>query len=98
MFTSIRIFKTIDEKLDDDLIRQIENEFTPILRSVAGFHAYRMIDSGNHQVASISFFETKEGADESVAKSREWVAEHLAHLIDGAPTVFIGEQIFSALA
>jgi len=98
MFTSIRIYKSKIEKIDEDTLQKIETEFAQILRSVAGFHAYRFIDSGNYSAASISFFETEQGANESVEISREWVQANLAHLVDGPPTVFTGEQVFSELA
>ena len=98
MHASVRIYKTTVEKLDDELLGRVESEFATILKSVAGFHAYRLIDSGNHSVASISFFESEAGANESVERARNWVNENLAGIIDGEPTVFIGEQVFSVLA
>jgi hypothetical protein len=85
-------------KLDDELIGRVEREFAQIVRSIPGFHAYRLIDSGNHSVASISFFEAEQGAHESIEKAREWIEANLAQLVDGPPTVFIGEQVFSELA
>jgi hypothetical protein len=97
MHTSIRIYKTTIEKLDADILQKIETEFVKILRSVAGFHAYRIIDSGDHSIATISFFETEQGANESFEKSQEWVKANVAHLIDGPPTKFTGEQVFSDL-
>lgn len=97
MHASIRIYRTKIEKLDDALIGRIQDEFAPILKSTPGFHAYRLIDSGNHSVASITFFETEEGANESVERSREWVSTNLADIVDGDPVVFVGEQIFSEL-
>ena len=98
MHTSIRIYKAKIQKLDEETLEKVATEFTQILRSVPGFHAYRLVDSGNYEVASISFFETEAGANESVKKSREWVTENLAHLVDGPPTVFTGQQVFSELA
>ena len=94
MFTSIRIYKATVQKLDEETLEKLETEFAQILRTVPGFHAYHLNDSGNHSVASISVFETEAGANESVEKSREWVNANLAHLVDGPPTVFTGEQVF----
>ncbi|MBT3995995.1 MAG: hypothetical protein HOF01_09360 [Chloroflexi bacterium] len=98
MHTSIRIYKSKIEKLDTDVLQKIETEFVQILRTVAGFHAYRIIDSGNYSIATISFFETEQGANESFEKSQEWVQANLAHLVDGPPTKFTGQQVFSELA
>jgi hypothetical protein len=98
MHTSIRIYKTTIEKLDDTVLQKIETEFAQILRTVPGFHAYRIIDSGNNSIATMSFFETEQGANESVEKSQEWVKANLAHLVEGPPTIFTGQQVFSELA
>ena len=98
MHASLRIYKTKVEKLDDEILGRVEREFADILKSVPGFHAYRLIDSGNHSVASISFFESEVGANESVERARNWVNENLGDLIDGEPTVFVGDQVFSVLA
>jgi hypothetical protein len=98
MHTSIRIYKTNIEKLDEALLEKIETEFVQIIRTVVGFHAYRIIDSGNNSIATISLFETEEGANASHEKAREWVAANLAHLVDGPPTAFTGTQVFSELA
>ena len=68
MHASMRIYKINVEKLDDELLGRVESEFATILKSVAGFHAYRLIDSGNYSVANISFFESEVGANESVER------------------------------
>ena len=98
MHTSIRIYKATIQKLDDETLEIIESGFAQILRSVPGFHAYRIIDSGDYSIATISFFETEAGANESVEKSQTWVKENLSHLVDGPPNIFTGQQVFSELA
>jgi hypothetical protein len=96
-FVSIRTYKTKDQKLDAETIEKVESGFAPIIKAVPGFHAYRLIDSGNYSVSSISVYDTEESANESVERSSEWVKENLAQLVDGPVTVFTGEQIFSQL-
>ena len=97
-FVSIRTYKSKIQKLDAETIEKVETGFAKIIREVPGFHAYRLVDSGSYQVASISVYDTEESTNESVEKSKGWVAENLAHLIDGPATVFTGEQVFSQLA
>jgi hypothetical protein len=53
-FISIRTYKTKDQKLDAETIEKVESGFAPIIKAVPGFHAYRLIDSGNYSVSSIS--------------------------------------------
>ena len=97
-FISIRTYKTKDQKLDAETIKKVETGFAPIIKNVPGFQAYRLIDSGNYSVSSVSVYDTEESANESVERSTEWVNENLAQLVDGPATVFTGEQVFSQLA
>jgi hypothetical protein len=53
-FISIRTYKTKDQKLDAETIEKVESGFAPTIKAVPGFHAYRLIDSGNYSVSSIS--------------------------------------------
>ncbi|NQW18431.1 MAG: hypothetical protein HQ478_13185 [Chloroflexi bacterium] len=98
MHFSVRQYKANVEKLDAETLAKIENEFVPIMRSIPGFHAYRLIDSSNYAVATITAYETEEGTNVLVEKAREWVDANLRHLIDGPPTVLNGEQLFSEMA
>ena len=98
MHFSIRHYRLNVEKLDSDLIGRIKNEFAPILREIPGFHAYRIIDSGNYELATMTAFETKEGADASTEKASEWVNANLAHLVKERVSAISGEQVLSELA
>lgn len=97
MHVAIRHYKTNAPYLDADLIDRIKTEFVPMLRSTPGFHAYRVVDTGANEIATISFFESEEGARASVEKAAQWVAENLDDLVAGPPTVIEGEQVFSEL-
>ena len=97
MYVSIRHYQTTVPGLNSDLINRLRTEFAPILRSIPGFHAYRVVDTGSNEIATISFFETAEGAQASIEKSADWVHSNLADLIVGQPTVILGEQVFSEL-
>ena len=94
----IRHYRMNVPQLDDALIDRVRNEFVPILKSVDGFHAYRILSAGQNELATISVFETAAGAEESVEKAAQWVNANLADLVSGPPTVIAGEEILSALA
>ena len=98
MHFSIRHYELNVEKLDNELIARIKNEFVPILKEIPGFHAYRIIDSGDHEIATMTAFETKEGAVASVEKAREWVDANFSDLVKERISAISGEQIFSELA
>ncbi len=94
MHAVIRHYKT-NVPLDDALIDRVRNEFVPILKSVDGFDAYRILNTGQNELATISVFETAAGAEESVEKAAQWIAENMADLVSGPPTVIAGEVILS---
>lgn len=98
MHVAIRHYKTNISHLDEELLSRIKDEFVPIIRSTPGFHAYRIVDTGANGIATISFFETEEGARTSVEKAAQWVGENMADLVEGPPTVIAGEQVLSELA
>ncbi len=74
------------EKID----REIRESFVPLLRKAPGFVAYYWLDNGKGVGESISVFNSKAGAEGSVAVARFWVGKHLAGLL-GEPEVLQGE-------
>ena len=89
MHVVIRHYKT-NVPLDDALIDRVRNEFVPILKSVDGFNSYRILNTGQNELATISVFETAAGAEESVEKAAQWISENMADLVSGPPTVAVG--------
>jgi hypothetical protein len=82
--------------LSDALRRNDASESKSLKR--AGFHAYRIIDSGNYELATMTAFETKEGADASDKKAREWVNANFSDLAKERVSAISAEQVFSELA
>ena len=98
MHFSIRHYTLNVKSLDDDLIGRIRDEFTPILKEIPGFHVYRIIDSGDYALATMTAFETKEGADASDEAASVYVAANFADLVKERVSAISGEQVFSELA
>ena len=93
MYAAVRRYEGItDDKLAGRLVGE---SFIPLLEDVDGFIAYYWIDAGDGVMASLSVFEHKEGADESVRIAHEWVAQNAAELIPNPPRVTEGEVVAS---
>jgi hypothetical protein len=73
------------------MMKRIQEGFVPIITGAPGFVAYYAIDGSRGTVASVSIFETKEGADESNRRAAEWVRANIAELVIGPPEIIIGE-------
>jgi hypothetical protein len=58
----------------DEAVRAVQNEFLPTVSKIPGFLEYELIDGGD-RLATISTFESKEGAEESTRRSAQFLKE-----------------------
>ena len=79
MYAAIRHYhfkKEEGEKLD----QMVQELLMPLLKKVPGFVNYYWVDTGEGEGASLSVFEDKAGADESISVAAKFVKEHLTLL------------------
>jgi hypothetical protein len=93
MYAAMRRYEGITD--DAEAGRLVGESFIPLLEHVPGFVCYYWIDAGDGAMASMSVFEDKAGADESVRLAHEWVLENAAELIPNAPQVTEGLVVAS---
>jgi len=89
MFAVVRHyhFKPEDgEKID----KIIQDGFVPLLKKAKGFVRYYWLDTGNGEGASLSVFEDKAGADESIHIAAEFVKAQMSTLLTQKPEVIEG--------
>jgi heme-degrading monooxygenase HmoA len=89
MHAVIRNYK-VDAKNVDEIVRRAEAGFVPLISRAPGFVSYRLASGDNGEVITVSTFEDKRGADESVATAARWVKENLAELVPTPPQVISG--------
>jgi hypothetical protein len=73
-----------------EIDRRIREDFIPIVKNAKGFVRYYWLDTGDGEGASLSVFEDKAGADESVRLAAEYVKEHLSKLFTQKPEIIEG--------
>ncbi len=93
MYAAVRRYEGITD--DAEAGRLVGESFIPQLEHIDGFIAYYWIDAGEGTMASLSVFDHKEGADESVRLAHDWVRENAAELIPNAPQVTEGYVVAS---
>ncbi len=72
-------------------------ELLPVLRQVAGFHSYVIVDTGNGSIASIGMFDTQAAADAANQRAREVVGRtSMKTLLPNAPEITVGEVLGEA--
>jgi molybdopterin synthase catalytic subunit len=77
----------------DDLKRRIEEKFVPMIQDIRGFHTYGVLNLGNKEVLSISFFEDRQGATEGTRRAAEFVQKDPMRDQLGKPEVLEGELL-----
>ena len=93
MYAAVRRYEGIKD--DAEAARKVGESFVPLLEQVDGFVAYYWIDAGDGVMASLSVFEDKAGADQSVELAHNWVVENAAELIPNPPEVIEGLVVAS---
>lgn len=90
MYLTIREYQT-NPQSTDEILRQDEKSFVPLISHAAGFRDYYCIDGGNGTLTSVSLFENRADGEKFNAIAMNWVHEHLGSLLPTTPKVTSGE-------
>ena len=93
MYAAVRRYEGITD--DAEAGRLVGESFIPQLEHIDGFVAYYWIDAGEGVMASLSVFEDKAGADESVKFAHQWIEENAPNLFPNPPRVTEGQVVAS---
>jgi hypothetical protein len=75
MYATIRRYELAEDGQMDEITRDIRENFLPVISEVPGFVSYDVLDAGG-RLATVSVFQTKEGADESSRRAAEYVKQN----------------------
>ena len=75
----------------DKIDKLVEEHFVPLLKKAKGFVRYYWLNTGGGEGASLSVFEDKAGADESIHIAADFVKAELSELMIQKPEVIEGE-------
>lgn len=89
MFAVIRHYH-FDSKDSAEIDCQVRENFVPLIKKAKGFVRYYWLDTGKGEGASISVFEDKAGADESVRLAADYTHKHMSKLRIEKPEVIEG--------
>lgn len=82
-----------------ELADRVDREFIPLLRSVPGFVSYMYMEGGQEWgrdvLATVSVFDNREGAEESVRRAAKWVGDNLTEFAPSQPIITAGEVLTS---
>jgi hypothetical protein len=94
MFTSIRKYN-VRQGSAEELARRVQESFVPIVRQMAGFRGYYLLDGGPDVLITISMFDTIDEALESNAKSADWVRNNVLEFTKGMPEIMVGNALIA---
>jgi hypothetical protein len=92
MYVTIRQYKIAPGSVDK-LTQEIRKGFLPIITKVPGFKEYFWVNAGDGVMASVSVFENRAGAEESVRAAANYVREKVASLLPNPPDITTGEVV-----
>jgi len=93
MHVAIRRYQ-LDPGSVDEVMRHVNEGFIPIIKDAQGFLAYYALDTGDFikgVFASVSVFEDREGAEESINMGTDYIRQNLASLMPNPPEITAGE-------
>jgi hypothetical protein len=95
MYATIRRYKVTSPK---ELARLVNESFVPLISDIDGFEAYYLISASEDVFASMSIFNTQEGAEKSNQLSEDWIAKNGISLITGKFETHEGDVIAQRVA
>jgi heme-degrading monooxygenase HmoA len=93
MYGVIRNYKGNRELADQLAARSDEVE--SLISGIEGFHSYYLVRTEDG-CATVSVYENKTGADESIRLAADWISEHASEITASKPEVFSGEVLIQA--
>jgi hypothetical protein len=92
MYAVIRRYQ-FDPSVGEEVDRNVREHLVPRLKAVPGFVTYYWLNTGEGSGASLSVFQSKEGAEESVRVAASFGQQHLylSGLTMSKPEILKGE-------
>ncbi len=92
MHVAIRRYQ-MDPASFDEVNRQVNEGFIPIIKDADGFLAYYVVEAGAGEIATVGVFEDQAGAEESVRMAADFIRQNLAALLPNPPEITAGEVV-----
>jgi hypothetical protein len=94
MYKAVRTY-TLLPGSSEEFLQRVQEGFVPLMSQQVGFISYDARSLGNDQVITISTFDTRNGAEESMLRALLWIQENCTELLQGLPLLTMS-QVFTA--
>ena len=75
--------------------QRVRDSFVPLMRELAGFRGYYLLDGGPDELITISMFDSADEALVSNAKAADWIRNNVLDFTRGLPEVMVGNVLIA---
>lgn len=90
MYRAVREYRLLPGS-GEEFFRRVKQDFVPLIGLIQGFVSYEVRPAGNDQVTTISTFDTRSAAEESIFHALWWVQDNCADLIQELPRLSVDQ-------
>ena len=94
MFIAVRKYR-VRRGSTAEWAQRVGGSFVPLMRELAGFRGYYLLDGGPNEVIAISMFDSADEALVSNAKAADWVRNNVLDFTIGLPEVMVGNVLIA---
>jgi hypothetical protein len=92
MFIAVRKYR-VRRGATAEWAQRVRDGFVPLMREMAGFREYYLLDGGPDVLIAISMFDNADEAVMSNEKAADWVRNNVMELARGMPEVMVGDAV-----
>jgi len=92
MFIAVRKYR-VRRGAVAEWAQRVRDGFVPLMREMAGFRGYYLLDGGPDELIAISMFDSAGEALASNEKAADWVRNNVMEFVRGIPEVMVGDVL-----
>jgi heme-degrading monooxygenase HmoA len=92
MFVAIRKYR-VRRGTTAEWAQRVRDGFVPLMRELAGFRGYYLLDGGPDVLITISMFDNADEALLSNERAADWVRNNVLEFARGMPEVMVGDVV-----
>src|SRR5215472_13176393 len=94
MFIAVRKYR-VRRGSAAEWAQRVRDGFVPLMRALAGFRGYYLLEGGQNEIIAISMFDSADEALVSNEKAADWVRNNVMEFARGMPEVIVGNVLVS---
>ena len=92
MFIAVRKYR-VRRGSTAEWAQRVRDGFVPLMRELAGFQGYYLLDGGPDALITISMFDSADEALMSNEKAVDWVRNNVMEFARGMPEIMVGDVL-----